>query len=52
LVNLYRQLSFDRKPYHAALMERARLLAERHGLGWEGVNMEPGDEHADNVGGS
>jgi DNA repair photolyase len=50
LMNLYRQLSFDRKPYHAALMERARLLAERHGLGWEGVNMEQADERADNAG--
>ena len=47
LMNLYRQLSFDRKPYHAALMERARLPAEKHGLGWEGVDMEQGDERTE-----
>jgi len=52
LMNLYRKLSFDRIPYHAALMERTRHLAARHDLGWEGVNMGEGDEHANNAGGS
>ena len=39
LMSLYRQLSFDRGPYHAALMERSRRLAARHGLEWEGVTL-------------
>jgi len=47
LTNLYRQLSSERGPYHAALMERSRLLADRHGLGWEGVTMGEGDELPD-----
>jgi len=52
LMNLYRQLSFDRGPYHAALVEKSRRLAAGHGLGWEGVTMGQGDERADNAGGS
>jgi DNA repair photolyase len=44
LMSLYRQLSFDREPYHAALMERSRRLAARHGLEWEGVTMGQDDE--------
>jgi len=49
LMNLYRQLSFDRGPYHAALVEKSRRLAAKHGLGWEGVTMGQGDERADNA---
>jgi DNA repair photolyase len=39
LMGVYRQLSNDRGPYHAALMERSRRLAARHGLAWEGVTL-------------
>jgi DNA repair photolyase len=43
LMSFYRELSSDRGPYHAALMERSRRLATRHGLGWEGVTL--GESH-------
>ena len=39
LMEAYRQLSRDRRPYHAALAERSRRLAARHGLQWEGVTL-------------
>ena len=39
LVEPYRALRTDRKPYHAALMERTRRLATKHGLTWEGVTL-------------
>ena len=42
LVEAYRQLSSDRSPYHAALVERSRRLAARHGLTWEGVTLGQG----------
>lgn len=41
LIEAYRRLSSDRGPYHAALMERSRRVAARHGLTWEGVT--PGE---------
>jgi DNA repair photolyase len=34
LVEGYRPIATDRKPYHEALMARAQRLAEKHGLGW------------------
>ncbi len=37
LVEGYRALLANRKPYHEALMERTRRIAERHGLSWKGV---------------
>ena len=39
LVEPYRALRIDRRPYHASLMERTRRLATRHGLTWEGVTL-------------
>lgn len=39
LVPAYSALRANRKPYHAALMERARRIAERHELDWRGVNL-------------
>ena len=30
----YRHIAANRRPYHEALMARARRLAEKHGLGW------------------
>ena len=36
LVEGYRHIAANRKPYHDALMARARRLAEKHGLGWGG----------------
>jgi DNA repair photolyase len=38
LVEGYGALLTDRKPYHEALMERTRRIAERHGLSWKGVD--------------
>ena len=35
LVEGYRALLTDRKPYHEALMERARRIAAKHGLAWK-----------------
>ncbi len=35
LVENYRQLAMDRRPYHSALMAKARRLAENHGLAFE-----------------
>jgi DNA repair photolyase len=40
LVDRYQVLRTKRKPYHAALMERSRRLAARHGLRWRGVDMD------------
>jgi DNA repair photolyase len=37
LVESYRALLTDRKPYHESLMERTRRIAARHGLSWKGV---------------
>ncbi len=39
LVPAYSALRANRKPYHAALMERTRRIAERHGLNWRGVDL-------------
>jgi DNA repair photolyase len=39
LMNAYQELANDRRPYHAALIERSRRLAAKHGLGWEGVTL-------------
>jgi len=36
LVEGYRHVAANRRPYHDALMARARMLAEKHGLAWEG----------------
>lgn len=36
LVEGYRHIAANRGPYHEALMARARRLAEKHGLAWEG----------------
>ncbi len=36
LVEGYRHIAADRVPYHEALMTRARILAEKHGLAWGG----------------
>lgn len=38
LVQGYRALLTDRKPYHEALMERTRRIAATHGLSWKGVS--------------
>ena len=34
LVEGYRHIAANRRPYHEALMDRARILAEKHGLAW------------------
>jgi len=34
LVEGYRHIAANRRPYHEALMARARMLAEKHGLAW------------------
>lgn len=39
LVEPYRALAADRRPYHAALVERTRRLAARHGLAWREVRI-------------
>jgi DNA repair photolyase len=36
LVEGYRHIAANRAPYHQALMDRARMLAEKHGLAWGG----------------
>ena len=36
LVEEYHHIAADRKPYHEALMARARRLAEKHSLAWRG----------------
>jgi len=36
LVEGYRHIAADRRPYHKALMARAQRLAEKHGLAWRG----------------
>jgi DNA repair photolyase len=40
LVDQYRALRSNRKPYHAALMERTRRIAAEYDLEWEGVNLD------------
>jgi DNA repair photolyase len=45
LVDSYQALRNNRKPYHAALMERSRRIAVEHGLEWRGVDLD-GDEEA------
>jgi DNA repair photolyase len=35
----YRALSANRRPYHAALMEKTRQIAARHGLAWRDVTI-------------
>jgi DNA repair photolyase len=39
LVEGYRGLAADRNPYHAALMDRTRRIAARHGLPWKEVRI-------------
>jgi len=39
LVEVYRDLWVNRLPYHQALMERTRRIAERHDLPWKGVEL-------------
>ncbi|NIN63861.1 MAG: radical SAM protein [Anaerolineae bacterium] len=39
LVPAYSALRANRNLYHAALMERTRRIAERHGLDWRGVDL-------------
>lgn len=39
LVEPYRRLAANRRPYHAALVERTRRLAARHGLAWREVRI-------------
>lgn len=39
LVEAYGRLKVDRKPYHAALMERTHRTAEKHDLGWREVTI-------------
>ncbi len=41
LIPTYRTLSSNRWPYHQALLERTRRIAERHGLPWRGVEVSP-----------
>jgi DNA repair photolyase len=36
LVEGYRHIAANRRPYHEALMARGRMLAEKHGLAWGG----------------
>jgi len=38
LVEGYRALLTDRKPYHQTLVERTRQIAARHSLSWRGVD--------------
>jgi DNA repair photolyase len=40
LVDRYKVLHTNRKPYHAALMEKSRRIASKHGLRWRGVDMQ------------
>ena len=47
LVEVYRELLTDRKPYHEILMERTRRIAARHGLPWRGVTLGQDPEHVD-----
>ncbi len=46
LVDGYRALSTDRKPYHVALMERTRRIAAKHNLTWRGVELDTGGTEA------
>ena len=39
LVEPYRALAADRRPYHAALVERTHRLAAHHGLAWREVRI-------------
>jgi DNA repair photolyase len=43
LVDKYRALRSNRKPYHAALMERSRRIAAQYGLVWRAVDMDGGN---------
>jgi DNA repair photolyase len=44
LVDRYRVLHTNRKPYHAELMARSRRLAGLLGLRWRGVDMDGSSE--------
>jgi DNA repair photolyase len=50
LVSSYGALRTDRRPYHDALMERTRRIAEKHGLSWKGVTLGPRIEQVDDPG--
>ena len=39
LLGAYRALSANRMPYHRALMEKTRRIAQRHNLEWRGVEL-------------
>jgi DNA repair photolyase len=41
LVEVYRDLSSNRLPYHQALMDRTRRIAQGHDLPWRGVDLGP-----------
>ncbi len=41
LVRTYRALSSNRLPYHQALLEKTRHIADRHDLPWRGVELSP-----------
>ena len=40
LVDGYRALTTDRKPYHATLMEKTRRIAAKRNLTWRGVELD------------
>jgi DNA repair photolyase len=44
LVDRYKVLHTNRKPYHVALMEKSRRIASKHGLRWRGVDMQAESE--------
>jgi DNA repair photolyase len=39
LIPGYQRLAGDRKPYHAALMDRTRAIAKGHGMSWRAVQI-------------
>jgi DNA repair photolyase len=44
LVDRYKVLHTNRKPYHVALMEKSRRITSKHGLRWRGVDMQAESE--------
>lgn len=46
LVGKYRPLRSNRKPYHAALMERSQRIAAEHGLAWRAVDLDGGSQRS------
>jgi DNA repair photolyase len=43
LVDKYRALRGNRKPYHGALLERSQRIAAEHGLVWRAVDLDGGN---------